>query len=307
MDGADTSGWLRIALECSREEAGAVEEALEAAGAVTVSLEDAGDEPRFQSSPDDRPLWGKVRVSGLFPGGTDGLERRVAHRVSREVLETARIDALPDTDWVRAGRDRVRPMRFGDRLWVCPTWAEPPPEAASGVVVRLDPGLAFGTGTHPSTRLCLRRLAGLDLAGKVVIDYGCGSGILGIAALGLGARRCLAVDVDPQALDTARENARRNRWAEHFDIMSPPAVADALRRAGSSTSDLLVANILAAPLAALARTFRDLLGRGGELMLSGILSAQADGLAAEYAPWFGLSVADRDGDWVLLAGSRTRQ
>ena len=306
MDGADTSGWLRIALECPREEAGAVEEALEAAGAAAVSLEDAGDEPRFQSSPDDRPLWGKVCVSGLFPAGTDGLDR-IAGCVPPEILETARVGGLSDTDWVRAARDRIRSMRFGDRLWVCPTWAEPPPEAAMEAVVRLDPGLAFGTGTHPSTRLCLRRLAGLDLAGKVVIDYGCGSGILGIAALGLGARRCLAVDVDPQALDAARENARRNRWAEQFDIMRPPAVADALRRVGSSASDLLVANILAAPLAALADEFRGLVRRGGELMLSGVLSDQAGALIEAYAPWFGLTVADTDEDWALLAGFRTRQ
>ena len=305
MGGADTSGWLRIVLECLRDEAGAVEEALAGAGAAAVSLEDAGEEPRFESWPRDRPLWEKVRVSGLFPAGTDGLDRIVG-RVSPEVLETARVAGLPDTDWVRAARDRIRPTRFGDRLWVCPTWEEPPPEAASGVVVRLDPGLAFGTGTHPSTRLCLRRLAGLDLAGKVVIDYGCGSGILGIAALGLGARRCLAVDVDPQARDAARENARRNRLAGHFDIMSPPAVADALHHSGRSTSDLLVANILAAPLAALARKFKDLVGRGGELMLSGILSGQAEGLIEEYAPWFGLAIVETDEDWVLLAGSRTR-
>lgn len=305
MGGADTDGWVRIALECSREEAGVVEAALDASGAAAVSLEDAGKEPRFESWPPDRPLWGKVRVSGLFPAGTDGLER-MAGRISPEALETARVGEVPDRDWVRAVRDRIRPMRFGDRLWVSPTWERPPPEASSGVVVRLDPGLAFGTGSHPSTRLCLRRLAGLDLAGKVVIDYGCGSGILGIAALGLGARRCLAVDVDPQAREAARENARRNRWAEHFDIMSPPAVADALRRSGRSTSDLLVANILAAPLAALAREFKDLVGRGGELMLSGILSGQAEGLIEEYAPWFGLAIVETDEDWVLLAGSRTR-
>ena len=306
MGGTGTSGWLRIALECAREEAGAVEEALDASGAAAVSLEDAGGETRFESSLLDRPLWGQVRVSGLFPAGTDGLGRMMASRAPRAVLETARVDVLPDTDWVRAGRDRIRPMRFGDRLWVCPTWEEPPPEAGSGVVVRLDPGLAFGTGTHASTRLCLRRLAGLDLAGKVVIDYGCGSGILGITALGLGARRCLAVDVDPQALAAARENARRNRRAAQFDIMSPPAVADALRRAGSSHSDLLVANILAAPLTALAGAFRGLVAHGGELMLSGILSDQAEALIEEYAPWFGLAVADTEEDWVLLAGSRAR-
>lgn len=173
--------------------------------------------------------------------------------------------------------------------------------------MRLDPGLAFGTGSHSSTRLCLRRLAGLDLAGKLVIDYGCGSGILGIAALALGAERCLAVDLDPQALEAARENAHRNRVSDHFDIMSPSAVADALGCSDTSTSDILVANILAGPLAALAGTFRGLVRHGGELMLSGILAGQADGLIEAYAPWFGLEIADREDEWVLLAGLRARQ
>ena len=305
MSGADTGGWLCIALECPVEEAGGVEEALEASGAIAVSLEDAGEEPRFESWPPERPLWGKVRVSGLFPKGVDGLER-VAARLSPELLQTARTSELPETDWTRAGRERIQPMRFGDRLWVSPTWAEPPPEAASGVVVRLDPGLAFGTGSHPSTGLCLRHLAGLDLAGKLVIDYGCGSGILGIAALGLGARRCLAVDIDPQALAAARENALRNRVAEQFDIMYPQGVVDALRRSETSTSDILVANVLAGPLATLAGTFKGLLGHGGELILSGILASQAGELIKAYAPWFGLAIANREEDWVLLAGSRTR-
>ena len=305
MGGADTNGWVRIALECSREEAGAVEAALDASGAASVSLEDAGEEPRFESWPPDRPLWEKVRVSGLFPAGTDGLER-MAGRVSSEVLETARAGELPEMDWVRAGRERIRPRRFGDRLWVCPTWEGPPPEAASGVVVRLDPGLAFGTGSHPSTRLCLRRLAGLDLAGKVVIDYGCGSGILGIAALGLGARRCLAVDVDPVALEAARANAVRNGVGDRFDIMFPEEVADAVRRAEHFPSDLLAANILADPLAELPRVFGDLVAPGGEVMLAGILSHQAGSLIEAYAPWFRLAAAAREEDWILLAGPRIR-
>ena len=187
-----------------------------------------------------------------------------------------------------------------------PTWAEPPPEAASGVVVRLDPGLAFGTGSHPTTGLCLRHLAGRDLTGKLVIDFGCGSGILGIAALRLGAGRCLAVDVDPQARAAARENASRNQVAGHFDIMSPLAVADALGRSESPAPDLLVANILAGPLATLAGTFKELVGYGGELMLSGILTHQAGDLIAAYAPWFGLEIAGREEEWVLLAGPRAR-
>ena len=305
MNGAGSSGWVRVALECPREGVGAVEEAFGKAGAVAISIEDAGEEPRFESWPPDRPLWERARVCGLFPASVDGLGCMTG-RVPPEVLETVRVSDLPDADWARAGQERIGPMRFGERLWVSPTWAEPPPEAASGVIVRLDPGLAFGTGSHPSTGLCLRHLAGLDLAGKLVIDYGCGSGILGIAAIGLGARRCLAVDIDPQALEAARENALRNRVAEHFDIMSPLAVADALRRSKTSMPDVLVANVLAGPLEALAVTFKDLMGDGSDLMLSGILAGQAGGLIEAYAPWFELAVAGREDGWVLLAGPRTR-
>ena len=305
MNRANTGGWVRIALECPGEGAGAVEEAFAAAGAIAISLEDAGEEPRFESWPPDRPLWGCVRVSGLFPAGEDWLGR-MAGRMSSEVLETARVSDLPETDWIRTGRERITPMRFGERLWVSPTWAELPPEAACGVVVRIDPGLAFGTGSHPSTALCLRHLAGLDLAGKLVIDFGCGSGVLGIAALGLGAARCLAVDIDPQARGAARENALRNRVAEHFDIMSPPAVADALRRSETSVSDILVANVLAGPLVGLAGTFKDLVRHGGELLMSGILADQAGELVEAYAPWFRLVIADREDEWVLLAGPRAR-
>ena len=305
MDGADSTGWVRVALECPGDGADAVEEALSAAGAIAISLEDGGEETRFESWPPDRALWGRVRVRGLFPAGVDGVGR-LAGRLPPEVLETARVSELPDADWVRAGQERFEPMRFGERLWVSPTWAEPSVEAGSEVVVRLDPGLAFGTGSHPSTRLCLRRLAGLDLAGKLVIDYGCGSGILGIAALALGAGRCLAVDIDPQALEAARENACRNRVTDHFDIMSPSAAADAIRRSETSKSDILVANVLAGPLAVLAGTFRDLVGHGGELMLSGILAGQAGGLIEAYAPSFRLATVDREDEWALLAGPRAR-
>ena len=305
MGGTDEGGWLRISLECPGEVAEGIEEALVAAGAIAITLEDAGEELRLESWPPERPLWRAVRVSGLFARDGDGLER-VAALVPPGVLDTLRAGELPDTDWVRAGRERVGPMRFGDRLWVVPTWAEPPPEAAPGVVVRLDPGLAFGTGAHPSTRLCLRRLAAMDLAGRTVIDYGCGSGILGIAAIALGASRCVAVDIDPQALESARENADHNRIIDVFDIMSPQAVDDAIRGADFAMSDVLVANVLAGPLAALAGTFRELVGHGGDLILSGILANQADALVEAYAPWFGLSIAASEDEWILLAGPRVR-
>ena len=304
MSDSGSGGWVRIALDCPGASAPAVEEALCAAGAIATSLEDAGNESRFESWPPDRPLWGQVRVSGLFPAGTDGLGR-MASFISPEILESARVSDVPETDWMRMGRERIRPMRFGERLWVCPTWADVPSEAASGVVVRLDPGLAFGTGSHPSTALCLAFIEGLDLAGKVVVDYGCGSGILAVSALRLGAARCLGFDIDPKALEAARENAVRNRVAERFAIMSPVAADAALRCAESLTCDVLVANVLADPLAMLADSFADLVVAGGELVLSGILAGQETGLIETYAPWFGLVAVAREDDWVLLAGSRT--
>ena len=305
MSGPGPGGWVRVALDCPAGNVPAVEEALCAAGAVATALEDAGNESRFESWPPARPMWGKVRVSGLFPAGVDALGR-IASRVSPEILDSARVSDLPETDWTRAGRERLGPMQFGDRLWVCPTWADVPPEAASGVVVRLDPGLAFGTGSHPSTGLCLTHIADLELAGRVVVDYGCGSGILGVSALRLGAARCVGFDIDPQALEAARENAIRNRVAERFDIMSPVAVDAALRRAESFTCDVLVANVLAGPLAMLVNSFADLVRAGGELVLSGILAGQEAGLIETYAPWFGLVTVAREDDWILLAGSRTR-
>ena len=298
-------GWTRIEMECGSGGAGALEEALAAAGAFAVSLEEADGGPRFESWPPGTPLWEKVRVCGLFPRAPDVLER-IAPHVPPGVLEKARVTEVPERDWVRAGRERIRPMRFGRRLWVSPTWAEPPPEAEAGVVVRLDPGLAFGAGTHPTTRLCLRRLADMDLSGRFVVDYGCGSGILGIAALRLGARRCVAVDVDPRALETARANAEGNRVAERFDAVCPEEAADALGRAGRPASDVLAANVLAEPLAALAGAFKDLVAPGGELMLAGILEGQAAGLVEACRPWFRLGAAAEEEGWVLLAGPRVR-
>ena len=301
MGGPD--GWTRIEMECGSGGADVLEEALTAAGAFAVSLEEAGGGPRFESWPPDGRLWEKVRVCGLFPREADVLDR-VAPHVPPGVLKDARVTDVPETDWVRAGRERVRPMRFGRRLWVSPTWAALPPEAGSGVVVRLDPGLAFGSGSHPTTRLCLQRLADMDLSGRFVVDYGCGSGILGIAALRLGAKRCVAVDVDPRALETARANAVRNGVAERFDAAGPEEAAGASGRAGRPAADVLAANVLAGPLAALAGAFKDLVAPGGELMLAGILEGQAAGLAEACRPWFRLEAAAEEEGWVLLAGPR---
>ena len=299
------SGWLRVTLEGSADDAPRLEEALSAAGAIAIVLEDAGEDSKYESWPTEQPLWKTMHVSGLFPN--DGNARQgLAARLSPEMREGMRVSEVPETDWVRAGRERVGPMRFGDRLWVSPSWADPPPEAGSGVVIRLDPGLAFGTGTHPSTRLCLEYLAGMDLSGRFVVDYGCGSGILAIAALALGAGRCVAVDIDPRALDATRANAMRNGVHRDLEVGLPDEMADALRRVDRAVADVVVANVLAAPLAALVERFRALARCGGELLLAGILTEQAGGLVDAYNPWFRLSVARTVGDWVLLAGPRTR-
>jgi ribosomal protein L11 methyltransferase len=203
---------------------------------------------------------------------------------------------IADQDWERAWMDRFKPMRFGRRLWIVP-WNDQTFDQPGATVVRLDPGLAFGTGTHPTTALCLEWLDSLDLAGKTVIDYGCGSGVLAIAALKLGAAHAIGVDNDPQALTASRDNATRNGVGGHLEVFLPD-------RAPCAPADVLVANILAAPLAELAERFAGLARPGAPFAISGILDGQQDELLERYDPWFeDLAAASRE-DWVRIAGRR---
>ena len=293
--------WLQLRLDCDPASADALEAALLEAGALSVTLEDREDEPLLEPGVGETPLWQAIRLTGLFPAdaGMDEVMDAVRAHLPRGA-GAPRIEILEDRDWSREWMQHYRPMRFGERLWICPSWLEPPQPDAVNLL--LDPGLAFGTGTHPTTAMCLAAVERRVRAGQQVVDYGCGSGVLGIAALRLGAARLLAVDNDPQALVATRDNAGRNGLAPaalQIGLPDDPVVATWAGRA-----DLVLANILAGPLASLRDTLCDLLAPGGELIMAGLLDTQARALIEAYAPRLPLAIVDRQEEWVCLAGTR---
>jgi ribosomal protein L11 methyltransferase len=276
----------------------AVEQALLDIGALSVTFVDGGDEPVLEPKPGEVRLWSDTLVRGLFDAASDALSnvQRLGGLLGPEIAATARLRSVEDRDWERVWLTDWTSMRFGRRLWVCPT-AAPAPEDAEAVIVRLDPGLAFGTGTHPTTALCLRVLDSLPLAGRRMIDYGCGSGILGIAALKLGAVHVTAIDLDPQALLATRENAERNGVSDSIDIQGVPA--------SLTPAECVVANILAGPLIELAPLLKQACALGGDLLLSGLLETQADEVMAAYTEGFDrVQVIGRD-DWCCIHARRT--
>ncbi len=274
------------------------EQALEACGALSVTLSDAADQPLLEPGPGETPIWQQVVVTGLFDGQPESTQ------VGQRILDTLATDGLtpklnvetvPERDWVRAWMDDFKPMQFGDRLWICPSEYQPP--EADAVNIMLDPGLAFGTGTHPTTALCLRWLDAHAPAGQQVIDYGSGSGVLAIATLLLGATRVVAVDNDPQALQASQDNAERNHVVERLQVCAPDTLP-------AQQVDLVIANILAGPLQQLAPVLSALLKPGGQLVLSGILIEQQEAVEQAYADtieW--LAVSEEQG-WICLEGKR---
>ena len=289
--------WLELKLALGGLDAERVEEALLEAGALSVTLEDAGDEPIYEPDADRPSLWSDTRLTALFPADAvlDPVLARLRTELGLSALPPYRIEPLEDRDWVREWLKDFKPMRFGARLWICPTAYTPPDPGAVNLV--LDPGLAFGTGTHPTTALCLEWLDGADLAGREVVDYGCGSGILAIAAARLGARHLWAVDNDPQALVATRDNAARNGVTEQLSVCLPPAFPPL-------QADILLANILAGPLVSLVPLFAAHLKPGGRLVLSGILKSQEPDLRRAYAADFvELEVASKD-DWIRISAVR---
>lgn len=290
--------WIKLSLAAQGDDTEALEDTLLALGAQAVTLADAGDELLLEPAPGTTPLWSSTRVTGLFPGDTDTAElmRALGERLDGQAVARARVELLEDRDWVRAWMDHYHPMRFGRRLWICPS-DQRLEQNADSVVVRLDPGLAFGTGTHPSTALCLRWLDGLDLRGLSVIDYGCGSGVLAVAAAKLGAARVTAVDIDPQAHTATRTNAERNRVRSRVRVGAPGL-------ASGEHADVLVANILAGPLIALAPHLLSLLVEGGRLALAGILDRQAEAVAQAYQACVDWEPPEHLDGWVRLNGRR---
>ena len=289
--------WLQLVFDSGREQAPPLEDALLELGALSVTLQDNADEPVFEPGIGETPLWSETRVVALFEEGTDPEAVIATLSGQLQALPRWRAERVEDQAWERAWMDDFQPQRFGERLWVCPSWCEPPDP--NGVILALDPGLAFGTGTHPTTALCLEWLDGQPLAGATIVDYGCGSGILAIAALLLGAERAVAVDNDPQALIATRDNAERNGIAPERLVTCLPGELPAGIRA-----EVVVANILAGPLQQLAPTLNGLCAEGGRLALSGILNEQAEAVAAAYRPWFTLTAPTTRAEWVRLDGRK---
>jgi ribosomal protein L11 methyltransferase len=295
--------WIELSLTVRAEQQARVESALEDIGALSITLQDSdADTPDeraiFEPGVGETPLWDGVALQALFDADTyrAGLIHALTDLAPDISHEHMTFRDVADQDWTRAWMDAFKPMQFGRRLWIYPWNIEPPPDP-DDVIVRLDPGLAFGTGTHPTTALCLQWLDSLDLRGQTVIDFGCGSGILAIAALKLGAERVIGVDNDDQAIVASRDNAERNGVSEKLDLYTPPQFRP-------FEADVLVANILAGPLHDLAPQFASCVKPGGHFAISGILEGQHIELLSRYAEWFdSLDVVERDG-WIRISGRR---
>ena len=293
--------WLAIAVEVDAPAAQGFEEALFEVGALAVDVADAAAgtplEQAFYSEANAAlpEYWLRSRVTALFPDdiAPQTVLPAVMQRAGLPASTPYNVQALDDRDWVRASQQQYPPVRISERLWIVPSWHTSPDPKAVNVV--LDPGVAFGTGTHPSTRLCLRWLDATVRGGERVIDFGCGSGILAITALKLGAGSAHGIDIEPQALLAAERNAVQNQVESRFTA-SPLA--------GDTPAGLVVANILANPLIVLAPLLARLTLPRGRIALSGILVEQSPEVRAAYAPWFALDEADQEDGWALLTGMR---
>ena len=289
--------WRQFTMNLDSLQADQVEQVFSRHGAQSVTLSNAGDTPVLEPAPGETPLWADTKISGLFPAEVDlkALREDLQHSFDLDQLPAAEIASLEDRAWEREWLKDFRPMRFGERLWVSPLHL--PVEQQDAIVVRLDPGLAFGTGTHETTALCLEWLQRQDLHGKRILDIGCGSGILSIAALKLGAKCAHAVDIDPQAITASRQNATVNGVNEQLELST-----DASEFEGEY--EIVVANILAGTLIEMAGHLSKRTMHGGLLALSGILSGQVDDVCSAYVRWITLEPAVQRNNWACISGTR---
>lgn len=293
--------WQQFVLNLDALNLAAVEEIFNRHGAYSVTLSDAGDNPVLEPGPGETPLWADTRITGLFAADADlnKLQAELLAELELTALPPFRVETLADRAWEREWLRDFGPMKFGERLWICP--GDSKVEQDNAVIVRLDPGLAFGTGTHPTTALCLDWLDELSLDGQTMLDYGCGSGVLAIAALKLGCRAATAMDIDPQAVVAARQNAESNDVAERLHICGSADEIDGI-------FDVTVANILAGPLVQFADSITSRVASRGMLALSGVLCEQAAPVMAAYAPWIKFdepSFREQEGQtWSRLTGTR---
>ncbi len=289
--------WLQLRINTSSEYAESIGDMLSANGSQAVTYVDAKDTPMYEPKPGEIMLWPDTQVVGLFEA-TDDMKAIIKRLGKARILGSDfkyKLEPLEDKDWEREWMDNFHPMQFGTRLWICPSWRDVPDPNA--VNVMLDPGLAFGTGTHPTTALCLRWLDGIDVADKVVVDFGCGSGILALAALKLGAKRVVAIDIDPQALQATQENARRNGVEDRLNVFLP---ADQ----PTLEADVVMANILSGPLLELQDVISSYCKPSGLLVLSGILAEQVTKIEAAYTRDFDLDESAIDGEWARVSGKK---
>lgn len=298
--------WLQLIADTQRSLAESLENALLQAGAVSVTLQEhiplgGAETPILEPSLGEAPLWDHARITGLFSANcnTEQVNRMLNDALSSLSTPTPHLrwEQLEDKDWEREWMDNYHPIQCGDTLWICPSWQSPPNPSATNVL--LDPGLAFGTGTHPTTFLCMRWLSTQNLNNKTVTDYGCGSGILGITSLLLGAKSAIGIDIDPQALIATQDNVLRNDLSvEQLPVYLPK------EQQPITPSDLVLANILAGPLVELADTLLAHLSIGGKICLSGILAEQADKIIDAYQAHIEFEAIQQKEEWVQLAGLR---
>jgi ribosomal protein L11 methyltransferase len=290
--------WWQLSVQSTADELEQTEASLLAIGAVCITLCDAQDSPIYEPLPGDSPVWQHAVVTGMFEPTRqlEDLYDELIKLLPEHQVATASQSILEDQDWERVHLKHFKPIQCAHNLWVVPGWLSPPDPSATNI--QLDPGLAFGTGSHPTTRLCLEWMAYQDFNHQSVIDYGCGSGILAIAACKLGAASVFAVDIDQQALSASTENALRN------DIEMDMLHISLVTQMENVAVDLLIANILSGPLIELAPRFADLVKPEGRIMLSGILKHQVNDVKSAYQPFFNLDAVKESEDWVRITGSR---
>ncbi|QIO06265.1 50S ribosomal protein L11 methyltransferase [Acinetobacter shaoyimingii] len=293
--------WLQIHITVEKSQVDFTETLLESLGAVSVTLDDAENQDLLEPLPGETPLWNKVIVTGIYAQEDDehidvaALETFIKAQMPNAPL---RSEFLEDQEWERTWMDAYEPIQIGENYWIVPEWMEAPePDAVN---IKLDPGLAFGTGNHASTFLCLQWLGQTDVKDKIVIDYGCGSGILGVAALLLGAKKVYATDIDPQAVLATQQNADLNGVLDRLYVGLPEEFNAEL---GDQKADVFVANILAGPLMALASEFATLIQPEGEFALAGVIEEQVEEVSRVYSAFFDVQLVEkRDENWCRISG-----